>query len=435
MVLITNQGGFLEKSEESMATNMFNSDNSYYWLSYLMVILFRMDTISEYGDFSKLFEQIGNYDIEIWFKKLISNTINKMKNEKEEFDLDNYVTILNSILKHYNIATLSLDEKIEVEGAFERNNYSGLQDIQVNNIKLTANTVNIINNNQIQNMFYDTQPINKQGLNFNDLNTTQSPQNNFLSNLNFMFDSGNPEMYKLLYANLLMKHMNTGFPGLFQQDISSYYNILLAKLLQTNPINTISNSLNTGMNLNLLLMLLNKNLNQPKVVDESKRQDQNNSEKKLLSKKREKKSEIKKKNLKSISEFDLRENRKKSKEKTNDSDIIESHFLENEKPLPLKSELDKYLPNYEKDKEEICKDSAHSFMNTHFPEVYRLDNFYVNIITRKEKWEKKKQDYLVGITNDYTLFRNIVEQKKIEIRENDMNKVWNATSIPLPEGN
>jgi hypothetical protein len=289
-------------------------------------------------------------------------------------------------------------------------------------------------------MFYENKSVNKQGLNFNDLNNNQNQFNNYFNNLNYLFNPGNSDIYRQLYASLLLKQQINNLPNLFQQDLSSWYHILLAKILQSTPVpNNIPNLMNSGMNLNLILMLLNKQNQAIRAEDSNKTEirEEPKTEKILLGKKKKPRTSENKAKSEPISEnsefVNNIQSEKKKKLKIKNLEKKESHFLENEKPIPLKGELEKYLPLYEKDKEELCKKSSHSFMSLHFPEMYRLDNFYVNIITRKEKWDKRKKEYLVDIKNDYTLFRNIIQEKTIEIRENDMNKVWNP-SISESEG-
>jgi hypothetical protein len=382
-----------------------------------MVILFRLNTESDYGDFGKLFELINNYEIELMFRKLISNTINKMKNTNEDFELEDYTNILNKILSYYNIEPIENKEEIIEKSTYDILN---LQDIPspVNNMNLTANTLNIINN-EIPSMFYDNMPNEKQGLNVSDINN-QNDMNKFYNNLSALLNAGNSDIYKQLYNSMLLKQHMNNFSTFPQQDS---YNMILTKLLQSTH--------SSGMNLNLLLMFLNK-VNQVPNPDGIKQTIQIKDAEKLLNKKKHKKD--KKINGKINSLYDNTEKNNGKKIMKGKTKHFESHFLENEKPLPLKAELQKYEPQYQDDKYETCKDPAHSFMHQYFPEMYRLDNFYINIITRKEKWSKRKKEYLVGIKNDYTVFRNLIEEKSAEIREKDMNKVWDPTNISEQEG-
>jgi hypothetical protein len=376
-----------------------------------------------------LFELINNNDIELMYRKLISNTINKMKNNNEDFELEDYINILNTILKYHKIDPI---EDIEVKREIsEKNTYNilNIQDIppSVNNIKLTANTVNIINN-QVPNMFLNNNRV-RQPLGFGDL---FSNTNGLFNNINSMY--GNSDIYRQLYASLILKQQMNNLPNIFHQDMTSYYNMLMNKLLHTTHI------ANTGINMNMLLTLLGKNNNAPQEAPTPIQLEEQSPPKSFLGKKNKKEKKSENSNRKNNSSNDntitnIQTSEKKEKNKrVKGLQRKESHFLENEKPLPLKGELEKYEPLYKNEKEEICRDPAHSFMSEHFPEMYRIDNFYVNIITRKQKWNKRKKEYIIGVKNDYTIFQNIVEEKTIEMRENDMIKVWDPSFLSEKQG-
>jgi hypothetical protein len=118
------------------------------------------------------------------------------------------------------------------------------------------------------------------------------------------------------------------------------------------------------------------------------------------------------------------------------SNSCAEHFLEKEKSLPLKAELEKYLPYYERDKLEICQQQPHTFMKEHFPEMYRIDNFYIHIKQRNNKIQKYIRDYSATFDRSLTLFNiediNIINET---VRETDALKIWDPNRISHKEGN
>lgn len=78
--------------------------------------------------------------------------------------------------------------------------------------------------------------------------------------------------------------------------------------------------------------------------------------------------------------------RRKNKKKQ-EINIADYYKLSSEKILELNEELKAYVPLYESDLEEVKMEKQHLFMMSNFPEMYKIQNFYLYI---KKNLEKKK---------------------------------------------
>ena len=100
------------------------------------------------------------------------------------------------------------------------------------------------------------------------------------------------------------------------------------------------------------------------------------------------------KNDRSTNEFSEKEknlieminNPRRKKKKSNDPKISE-YLLSPEKIQELNEELKAYVPLYETDLEEAKKDKYTMFMISNFPEMFKIQNFYLHL---KKNIEKKK---------------------------------------------
>ena len=78
--------------------------------------------------------------------------------------------------------------------------------------------------------------------------------------------------------------------------------------------------------------------------------------------------------------------RRKNKKKQ-EINLADYYKLSSEKILELNEELKAYVPLYESDLEEVKMEKQHLFMMSNFPEMYKIQNFYLYI---KKNIEKKK---------------------------------------------
>jgi hypothetical protein len=116
------------------------------------------------------------------------------------------------------------------------------------------------------------------------------------------------------------------------------------------------------------------------------------------------------------------------------------HFLENTTSLSNKAELERYLPYYEHDKLEKCTDKYHSFMKDHFPEMYRIDNFYLHIKQRSDKLQKSIKENIANFDRSLTLFDIEISSissnsptsssvNNTSTKENDILKIWDPSRL------
>jgi hypothetical protein len=132
----------------------------------------------------------------------------------------------------------------------------------------------------------------------------------------------------------------------------------------------------------------------------------------------------------SISEKKSKENPQQSISALSQNAIkVKDHFLETEKSMNLKCELEKYQPEYEKDLIELQASSLHTFMKQNFPETYRIDNFYLHIKQMKERREKKlKTLYSAEIdkTTNYDVYTKLESSDEYSSEMNSISAILNT---------
>ena len=428
MVYFSDLGGFLEKKNELLDISSYDYSSHFYWLSYIMVVIFRFNNgvkMSDYGDFTPLFKIINDPEIEKLFIKIISNTINKMKDINEEFDLYDFVKILNNILNIFELKEIEINYQ---EISLSVNNIENTHTPYKNNINLKSENSNILNiiNNQIPNFLYRTGSNNFKTNNLEIIKPLVGyNDNNSYQYKNFFLNSIGSANYNEL-SNKKFFMMN-GVNNFSKPDVNQYYEYLVSNFFSSHQ----NQSLNFGNygNLNLILMLLNKQIKQNK--DNNPEVNINEKNNNLGKKRIGSNLTLKTQNESSSDNSQIKKIQSVKKIKKNKDS--HSNFME-EKSIPIKGELEKYLPFYENEKNELCSNIHHNFMKNHFPEGYRIDNFYIHIKTRKDKWNKRKNEYLVNIKTDFTMFQNILKERTIDIRENEMIKVWSPHLLSQTEG-
>jgi hypothetical protein len=127
---------------------------------------------------------------------------------------------------------------------------------------------------------------------------------------------------------------------------------------------------------------------------------------------------------------------KKIKHIDNSNSETGDHYLESEKNMPIKIELEKYSPFFGQELTETLQDEKHKFMYEHFPSMYKIENYYIHI---------KKQRKRIGINNSKKFeakiknlpFTNYLEnsyQDTIFDNKEQCKKVWDSKVLDPKEG-
>lgn len=110
---------------------------------------------------------------------------------------------------------------------------------------------------------------------------------------------------------------------------------------------------------------------------------------------------------------------RKGKKKSHQNSFI---CLGKEISLRLKEEIKEYAPFYEKELEKLKLNKFHCFMIKHFPEMYKLNNFYIFI---KQNTIRKSQLESKNLTQNKQDIITINEEKN----EQFIKKVWESNKI------
>lgn len=114
-------------------------------------------------------------------------------------------------------------------------------------------------------------------------------------------------------------------------------------------------------------------------------------------------------------------------------------YLDGERNVIFKKELEEYSQYYEEDLAETLKDEKHAFMHSHFPEMYlKKDNFFLNIkmLNKKRKTQallnsayQRSRNYFRKHFNKKLNYSDSVPVVKSESKFNDINSNINSNKI------
>lgn len=128
---------------------------------------------------------------------------------------------------------------------------------------------------------------------------------------------------------------------------------------------------------------------------------------------------------------------------TNSSDNLslkqKESFLDKEKTAKFKLELEKYSPYYQAELEEIDKNPYHTFMKQHFPDMYKINNFYLHYKLLNERRERKLHLYLANVLRPSTfdIYKKAEDQMKFnnDNSHDSLKCIWSPGNISDSKGN